>query len=122
MQVIVKMFYSSSISFGFFQDEKDEFINLVTSLVFNVGNLYDLLYQLFHIELNEKIIIFEQKLNLLKNCTPQDLSIKDKFCLNELTKEYQSKLIEKARKKKSISLILAMISMYPENFIQGSGP
>ena len=102
MQVIVKMFYSSSISFGFFKDEKDEFINLVTSLVFNVGNLYDLLYQLFHIELNEKIIIFEQKLNLLKNCTPQDLSIKDKFCLNELTKEYQSKLIEKARKKKVI--------------------
>ena len=91
-QSTLKLMYSQSFDFLCLSEEKDETINLITNCLFETGNLYDEIYSLYKIELENSIKDYSNKLKVLQNITPQNLNIPDKFCLNNLTEECQKKL------------------------------
>lgn len=105
MQIVLKLFYSRTISLANFKDEKDQMINLLSSLVFNTGNLYSKLYRYFQLKLTNTNQIFKEKLDSFKDIHPEDLKIKKQFCLNEITEMYQKELSSKHEKDK-ITLVL----------------
>ena len=91
LQVVIKLFYSKCISYEVFQDEKDEFLNLISFLVFNTGDIYKNTYELLKVINSEKIQNFEKQLNKFGELEPEDFRVEDKFCLNEITKDYMNK-------------------------------
>ena len=93
LQVVTKLFYSKYISYEVFQDEKDEFLNLISFLVFNTGTIYNNIYEIIQIKNAQKIKNFEKKLENFGEMGPEDLGVKDIFCLNDITKEYMNKYI-----------------------------
>lgn len=104
MQIVLKLFYSRTISLNIFRDEKDQMINLLSSLVFNTGNIYSKLYRYFQLKLVDTTQIFQEKLDAFKDIHPEDLKIKKQFCLNEITKDYQKELAKK--EKDNITLVV----------------
>ena len=100
LQVAIKLFYSKCISYDIFQDEKDEFINLISFLVFNTGDIYKNIYALLQIMNSNKIVLFTNKINQFGELDPEEMGVKEKFCLNEKTKDYMDKY-----KKNQINII-----------------
>jgi hypothetical protein len=94
LQTGLRLMYCKTLNYTCFIEEKDEFINLVTSLVIKEGKLYDNLFELFKIGLYDQIKILESNFNDYKNVRPEELGIHDKFCLNERTIAYQKKLVD----------------------------
>ena len=94
-QSALKLMYSKSVNFQYFSQEKDETINLITHFLFQTGNLYNEIYELFSIELNQKIEDLSIKLQLLKDISPKDLKIPEQFALDESTEKYKEELIKK---------------------------
>ena len=93
LQIVVKLFYSQSISYFFFQEEKDEFINLMSSLVFKSGNIYEKMFEVFKLKFEEQICTLRTKMEMYTNLQPQDVGVKAQFCLNNITEEYQKSLL-----------------------------
>ena len=91
-QSTLKLMYSQSFDFLCLSEEKDETINLITNCLFETGNLYDEIYNLYKIELAKNIEDYSKKIKVLENINPQNLNIPDKFCLNNLTEEYKKNL------------------------------
>ena len=87
-QITTKLFYSKCISYDSFNDEKDEFINLIAFLVFNTGNTYKNIYEILEIINNTKIENFDCQLEIFGEMEPEDFGVDEKFCLNDTTKEY----------------------------------
>ena len=88
MQVALKLFYSKSINFKNFSIEKDEIINLISYILFNKKNFYNLVLLLFS-EMNaKKIEKLELKLKSNENITPREIGIKPKFCLDKESEEF----------------------------------
>ena len=100
MNCSLKLFYSTCINFSFFKEEKDDLINLVISLFFKTGKLYETLFELYSLSYNNEIEILQEKLIDLKNIKPNILEITDKYCLDEVTLELQSKIIKEKQKEK----------------------
>ena len=104
MQVALKLFYINSINYKFFISERDEFINLISYILFNQKNadkyeFYNTLYNFFN-KSNEKIKEkFEEKKILFENLSPEEAGVDPKFCLNEVTEEF----IEKYKKDEKIN-------------------
>ena len=98
MQNVIKLFYSRSISYAYFKDEKDEFLNLVSYIIFN-SDIYQKFFELFELMNKGKATKFEEQFELMGDIQPQEMGIKDKFCLNEKTKQFMEKL--KSEKKNS---------------------
>ena len=99
----VKLFYSRVVNLECFSEEKDELINVIMSILFNTGTLYDKIFTLLKMQYKEDIEDFKNKLELFKNLKPKDIQIDDKFCLDDNTK----KLIDEIKSKnneKSMSL------------------
>ena len=65
IQVIIKLFYSRSISYIYFRDEKDEFLNLVSFIIFNNDKIYRKFFQLFDLMNKENMEKLEEKYQLL---------------------------------------------------------
>ena len=101
MQNVIKLFYSRSISYSFFKDEKDEFLNLVCFFIFNSDKIYTKFFRLFELMNMDKASLLQDKFDLLGDLQPQDMGIKDKFCLNEKTNNFIKTLKEKKKKSKS---------------------
>ena len=97
MQNVIKLFYSRSISYSYFRDEKDEFLNLVSYLIFNSEKIYKNFFELFELMNSEKINALQEKMEEMGELKPEEIGIKDKFCLNIKTKEFMEKL--KSEKK-----------------------
>ena len=97
MQNVIKLFYSRSISYDYFRDEKDEFLNLVSYIIFSSVKIYDAFFQLFQFMNRDNIEIFEKKHELLGDITPEEIGIKERFCLNEKTNKFMEEL--KLKKK-----------------------
>ena len=100
MQNVIKLFYSRSISYSFFKDEKDEFLNLVCFFIFNSDKIYTKFFRLFELMNMDKASLLQDKFDLLGDLQPQDMGIKDKFCLNEKTNNFIKTLKEKKKKNK----------------------
>lgn len=102
MQIVLKLFYSNTISYQYFNEEKDEFINLVTSLVFNNTQLYNQIYLLFSIVMKDEVNQMSNQLQKFKYLQPEELGIKAQFCLNESTRTFQESLrLTKSEHQKS---------------------
>jgi hypothetical protein len=100
MQNVIKLFYSRSISYSYFKDEKDEFLNLVSYIIFNSEEIYRKFFELFEFMNEDKILSLNEKFEMMGDIQPEEIGIKDKFCLNEKTKVFMEKLkLEKKNKK-----------------------
>ena len=91
IQVTIKLFYSRCISYKYFKDEKDEFLNLVSYIIFNDEKIYKQFFELLQYMNTNKITILENKFNDFGDLNPEDIGVKDKFCLNEITKKFMEK-------------------------------
>ena len=99
MQNCLKLFYCRAIDFSCFNNEKDELINLITTLIFRTGRIYEKLFELQKIKLKSVSEDMENKYNQLKEITPQQLGIERQFCLNEETFMMQEEILEKEEKE-----------------------
>jgi hypothetical protein len=95
LQITLKLMYCKTLDFSCFKNEKDELVNIVTSLIFRVGNLNQKIYDLYSLSLKSSLKNLEQKLDSFNNIKPEDLGINKSFCLNNVTLNYQLELIEK---------------------------
>ena len=100
LQTALRLMYSKTINYQCFIEEKDEFINLVSNLLFRDGKLYDEIYELYKLTLYDQIKILENKFVKLKSVKPEDLGIHEKFCLNGKTLTFQKELLEAQKAKK----------------------
>ena len=98
MHSAIKLFYSTSLDYKFFEEEKDDLINMVTSLFFRIGNLYESILNLYSYSFKNEFQNFQEKLIELKSVKPKKLGIETKFCLDEDTLKLQNSL----KKKKNI--------------------
>ena len=99
IQVCLKLFYCRAIDFSCFSNEKDELINLLTTLVFRTGKIYETLFKLQKLKLKDILYDMEEKYSKLREITPQQLGIEKQFCLNEETFEMQENILENEEKK-----------------------
>ena len=101
MQVALKLFYSRSINFKYFKDEKDELINLISYILFNKKEFYKQLLDLFSYMNSRKKETLELQFKKSQKITPKELGIKARFCLDanseECWKEFENK--SKAKNK-----------------------
>lgn len=100
IQITVKLFYSKAINYKYFIEEKDEFNNLVTALLFKTDNIYQLMFNLFEMTYEKDIYVFQTKLIQYKDISPEELGVAKQFRLDKSTKAYQIELIGLSQNEK----------------------
>ena len=85
IETSIKLMYCKTLNYEVFKNEKDDIINLITCLIFESGEIYPYIFELYKIVLDKNNILYENKIKSFGNIKPQDLGIQGKFCLNELT-------------------------------------
>jgi hypothetical protein len=98
LQICLKLFYSRTINYSFFNEEKDELINLITTLIFRTGKIYDTMFSLYRFSLRREIYDMTIKYEKLKKITPEDLGVARQFCLDKTTLDMQEEILQKALK------------------------
>ena len=98
LQICLKLFYSRTINYSFFNEEKDELINLITTLIFRTGKIYETMFSLYRFSLRREIHDMTMKYEKLKKITPEDLGVARQFCLDKTTLEMQEEILQKALK------------------------
>ena len=93
LQICLKLFYARTINFSCFNEEKDELINLITTLVFRTGKISDTIFELYKLSLTPEINNMKENFNKLIKVTPEELGISKQFCLNLETLDYQEKIL-----------------------------
>ena len=93
LQISLKLFYSRTINYSCFNEEKDELINLVTTLVFRTGKIYETVFELFKLSLMPDIENMTNRLISLKKIEPEELGIFKQFCLNRQSLDYQEEIL-----------------------------
>ena len=99
LQISLKLFYSRTINYSFFNEEKDELINLITTLIFRTGKIYDTMFSLYRFSLRREIRDMTIKYEKLKKITPEDLGVARQFCLDKTTLEMQEEILQNELKK-----------------------
>ena len=99
VQICLKLFYCRAINYSCFTNEKDELMNLITTLFFKTGKIYKITFELLKIKLKDEIEDMQKKYQDLYNITPEQLGILKQFCLNEVTLNYQENILEIELKK-----------------------
>ena len=99
LQICLKLFYSRTINYSYFNEEKDELINLITTLIFRTGRIYDIMFSLYEFTLRREIEDMAQKYERLKIITPEELGVAKKFCLNKETLDLQEQILQDHLKK-----------------------
>lgn len=95
LQICLKLFYSRTINYSFFNEEKDELINLITTLIFRTGRIYEIMFSLYEFSLRNEIEDMTIKYQRLKKITPEELGVEKKFCLNKETLDLQEQILLK---------------------------
>ena len=99
LQISLKLFYSRTINYAYFNEEKDELINLITTLLFRTRNIYSTIFDLYKLSLNQELKKISRNFQELKKITPEDLGINKQYCLNITTLNYQEEInIELSRR------------------------
>ena len=110
MQVTLKLFYINSINYKFFVSERDEFINIISYILFNQKReksyiFYDSIFKLFQYSNRKKSNELEQKIKKFGKLTPREAGVCQKFCLDKESElffeEYKSNKNKKEIKEKS---------------------
>lgn len=97
MQICLKLFYCKAIDYSCFINEKDELINLLTTIIFRTGKIYQTIFKLQKIKLGSISSDMKNKYIELKKITPQVLGIEKQFCLNIETLNMQEEILEKEK-------------------------
>ena len=71
LQISLKLFYSRTINYSCFNEEKDELINIVTTLVFRTGEIYNTIFELYKLSLIPEINNMTNCLQKLIKITPE---------------------------------------------------
>ena len=109
MQVVLKLFYIKSINYQFFISERDEFINIISYILFNQKKdkqytFYDSIYKIFQYSNESKENQLNEKINSFEKLTPKEAGVSPKFCLDEesekFIKEYNNEKNEPEIQKK----------------------
>ena len=110
MQVTLKLFYINSINYKFFVSERDEFINIISYILFNQKReksyiFYDSIFKLFQYSNRKKSNELEQKIIKFGKLTPREAGVCQKFCLDKESElffeEYKNNKNKKEIKEKS---------------------
>lgn len=96
LQTSLRLMYAKTINYQCFIEEKDEFINLICSLLFSNHDLYITLYELYTIRYKHDYDILNKKMKIFENINPEDLCIKQQFCLNQKTADLKENLKKKS--------------------------
>lgn len=96
----LKLFYSTVINYTPFQEEKDDLINMLITLFFKTGNLYETIYNLYNVAFTKQIQDLQDKLERLRNVKPKNLGVQIKFCLDDDTLELQQQILKEKREEK----------------------
>jgi len=99
LQICLKLFYSRTINYSFFNEEKDELINLITTLIFRTGKIYETMFSLYSFSLRREIHDMTMKYEKLKKITPEDLGVARQFCLDKTTLEMQEEILQNKLKE-----------------------
>ena len=101
MHCTLKLFYSTVIDYNVFQQyEEDDLFNMITTIFFKTGNLYESINKLYSLAFSNEIQDLQDRLIKLKNVKPRNLDIQEKFCLDENTLELQENILKKKRAEK----------------------
>jgi len=100
LKVALRLMYARTINYSCFVEENDEFVNLITNLIFREDLLYKKISEAYGVLLSDKINQLEINFENLQDIKPEDLNLNEKFCLNETTKKYQRKILEEYYRKK----------------------
>ena len=101
MHCTLKLFYSTVVDYTPFQEEKDDLINMLITLFFKTGNLYESIYELYNVAFSSQIQDLQDKLINLKNVKPKSLGVQVKFCLDDDTLELQKNILKEKREEKN---------------------
>lgn len=101
IQTSLRLMYAKTINYQCFIEEKDEFINLITKKIFHDDIHYNLIYELYSIRFSNEVKNFKEKLLNYALINPEDLEIRDQFCLNKKTAELKDKMLK--RKSKNLN-------------------
>ena len=74
-------------------------MNLLTTLIFRTGKIYETIFKLQKIKLKANIDDMNNKYFQFKDITPQQLGIEKQFCLNEETFDLQEDILLKKEKE-----------------------
>ena len=99
LQIALKLFYSRTINYSYFNEEKDELINLITTLLFRTGNIYNTVFDLYKLSLDQNIRKMARNFLDLKKVNPEELGIDRQYCLNFASLEFQEEILEKKLKE-----------------------
>jgi len=102
LQTALRLMYSKTISYTCFVEEKDEFVNLITNLIFREDKIYTKISKIYQFLLFEKLLILENNFKDLKDITPDTLGLNEKYCLNDITRRYQQKLSKEYYEKRGL--------------------
>ena len=120
IQTTTKLFYCKSVNLDFFVEEKDELINLITSMIFLKEDIYRRIYTLFEMQFQKEVNDFKYKLHLVKDTKPIDLNIPNKLSLDENTLKEISKLKEENKKEEDKEIFKNNKIFIPEDgYIKG---
>ena len=100
LQTSFKLFYCRTIDFKYIKYENDEIINLITNRIFNNSKFYVYMYKLFGLYYKNEIDLLKVKLELFKDIKPEEIGVKENFCLNEQTDNFIKELKFKNDNKK----------------------
>ena len=95
LQIALKLFYFKTFNFDSFNEEHDDILNLVTTLLFSNSDFYTLIFDLYLKAHEQKIEELKTKFNLFGNITPYDSGTEDKFCLDDRAIKAMIKFLEK---------------------------
>ena len=96
----LKLFYSTVIDYAPLQQEKDDLINMLITLFFKTGSLYETIYNLYNLAFSQQIQDLQDKLIRLRNVKPKNLGVQVKFCLDDDTLELQQSILKEKREEK----------------------
>ena len=99
LQICIKLFYSRTISYSCFNEEKDELINLTTTLIFRTGKIYETMFKLYKLSLEPIVNDMTTKYKRLAKILPEELGIAKQFCLNKETLDLQEQILQKHLKE-----------------------
>lgn len=107
MQVTLKLFYINSINYKFFVSERDEFINIISYILFNQKReksyiLYDSIFKLFQYSNRKKSNELEQKIKKFGKLTPREAGVCKKFCLDKESELFFEEYKNNKNKKEEI--------------------
>ena len=99
LQIALKLFYSRTINYSYFNEEKDELINLITTLLFRTGNIYSTVFSLYKLSMDKEIRMMTKNFAELKKANPEELGIERQYCLNIGSLDFQEEILTKRLKE-----------------------